>query len=196
MMQYLNNAPGFSTKLKGVWDRYESIKIDKGTFAQDVFGMGPEYDNNVIFYRRLLDEGIGNPKSMAFRQATDIISRTNQLAMENKYMDPISYMLMMKGVRQKLSDLGLDKAEQMGVTGGENSNINIHAKESELAVLAGRRGGISIKPMAMLSDYRMGLLRRFIKQGQDIKKHNKGDQEWDDYFKQEETVGNCKPGKV
>ena len=196
MMQHLNNAPGFSTKLRSVWDRYESIKIDKGTFAQDVFGMGPEYENNLTFYRRLLDEGIGNSKSMAYRQATDVISKTNQLAMENKYMDPISYMLMMKGVRQKLSDLGLDKAEQMGVEGGENSNINIHARESNLAVLAGRRGGISIKPMAMLSDYRMGLLRRFIKQGQDIKKHNKSDQEWDDYFKQEEVAGKCKPGKV
>ena len=194
MMSLLHNAPGFSKNLKSVFDKYESIKIQKGTFAQDVFGMGPEYDNNMTFYRRLFHKGlvgVGETNAKKFAETESILSRTNQLLIENNYVDPISYMLLVRGVRKKLADLGLDGAELYGLEKG--GNLNIFGKYDNI-VLAGSKGGISIKPMAMLNDYRVSLLKRFIKQGQDIKKKSKVEDNWDQFFETEAKAGPCKKG--
>ena len=43
----------------------------------------------------------------------------------------------------------------------------------ELALMAGSSGGASIKPLALLSEYRLSMLRKFIKQGRDIKESQK-----------------------
>ena len=193
MMNILNNPPGFSDNLKTVFDRYEKIQIQQGKFAQDVFGMGSEYDNNVMFYRRLLEEGIGNSDKIALKEATSTLSYTNQLLMENGYMDPITYYLNVKNVRRELERLGLDKAETMGVDGGEYNALSIHSKESQLAVLAGQKAGISIRPMQLMTDYRLSMIQKFIKQGKDLKKQEKSSREWGEFREEYNKKGYCKP---
>ena len=49
----LNNVPGFNSKIKGTFDRYETINMEKGIFSRDIFGMGPEYDHNISFFRKM-----------------------------------------------------------------------------------------------------------------------------------------------
>ena len=139
-----------------------------------------------------MEEGLGSSDKIALKEATSTLSYTNQLLMENNYMDPISYYLNVKNLRSELERLGLDKAETMGIDGGELSPINIHAKESNLAVLTGDRGGISIRPSQMMTDYKLSMIKKYIKQGQDMKKNEKSSKEWSE-IKKEESVGWCKP---
>ena len=192
-MNMMNNPPGFSDNLKTVFDRYERVQIQKGKFAEDVFGMGSEYDSNVMFYRRLMEEGLGSSDKIALREATSTLSYTNQLLMENNYMDPISYYLNVKNLRAELERLGLDKAETMGIDGGEISPTNIHAKESTLAVLAGERSGVSVRPSQMLTDYKLSMIKKYIKQSQDMKKNEKSTKEWSETKEEFEKAGWCKP---
>ena len=156
--------------------------------------MGPEYDNNVAFYQRMLNAGIGDPNTAAFREVTEVLSKTNQLAMENGYLDPISYFLHTKGIRNRLDALGLGDVEQVQIIGNKLDNLNIHSRESGLAILGGKTDGITIKPMAMLSDYRLSLLRTFITQGKDVKNNLKNsDKDWKRLRQEEEMAGYCKP---
>jgi len=127
------------------------------------------------------------------REATSTLSYTNQLLMENNYMDPISYYLNVKNLRAELERLGLDKAETMGIDGGEISPTNIHAKESTLAVLAGERSGVSVRPSQMLTDYKLSMIKKYIKQSQDMKKNEKSTKEWSETKEEFEKAGWCKP---
>ena len=193
MMNIINNAPGFSSALKNTFDRYESIKIDKGTQAKDVFGMGTEYDNNVSFFQRLVNEKAMIGSTIDFNAAEQIISKTNQLVMENGYLDPISYYLHTKNLKTKLEKLGLSDVEQASIETNDLSKLQVHG-EAGLNILAGRHDGITIKPLAMLNDYRLGLITRMIKQGKDIKSHQKAtEKSWKEERQQELKSGKCKP---
>tara|TARA_R110002020_G_scaffold133354_1_gene297551 strand:+ start:10154 stop:18586 length:8433 start_codon:yes stop_codon:yes gene_type:complete len=194
MMNLINNPPGFSDNLKSVFDTYNKIQIQQSKFANDVFGMGSEYDSNVMFYRRLLEEGIGNKNKIALKEATSTLSYTNQLLMENGYMDPITYYLNIKNVRTELERLGLDKAETMGVDGGEFSPINKHSGENQLTVLAGKKAGVSIRPMQLMTDYKLSMIQRFIKQGKELKKYENASKEISE-IKEDYKNGFCKPSK-
>ena len=50
-------------------------------FAQDVFGMGPEYDSHVSFYRRLLGDSFGKKSENTVKELGSVLSFTNLLAM-------------------------------------------------------------------------------------------------------------------
>ena len=80
---------------------------------------------------------------------------------------------MTENIRNELSALGVDKAAQMGLEGTQGDIISPHANSPEIAMLMGRGDGISIKPMALLSDYRLNILKKIIKQGMDIKTNQK-----------------------
>ena len=193
MMNVINNAPGFSSALKSTYDRYESIKIDKGIQAKDIFGMGTEYDNNVSFFKRLVNEKALSGSTIDFNSAEQLISKTNQLVMENGYLDPISYYLHTKNLKAKLEKLGLSDVEQASIEGNDLSKLQVHG-EAGLNVLAGRHDGITIKPLAMLNDYRLGLITRMIKQGKDIKSHQKAtEKDWKQERAEELKSGKCKP---
>ena len=185
----INNAPGFDTKIKSTFDRYESIGIEKGQFSKDVFGMGAEYDSNMSFYRRLINDAFGQKTQAEFTKLEEALSYTNQLVMENQYMDPISHYMLSEQIRTKMSEMGLDKAIQ-GSADGES--ISPHALSPEMAMLMGRTDGISIKPIALLSEYRLNMLKKFIKQGQDIKKNQKLGSDWQEMRENYEKAGNCK----
>ena len=94
-----------------------------------------------------------------------------------------------------MSALGLDKAAQKGLEGTQGDIISPHATSPELALLMGRGDGISIKPMALLSDYRLNMLKKFIKQGRDIKKNQKQSSDWGERRQEYEKTGFCTPGK-
>jgi hypothetical protein len=166
----INNVPGFNKKISSTFDRYETINMDKGVFSRDAFGMGPEYDSSVSFYRRLIGDAFGNNKEMRYKDLESALSYTNQLVMENNYMNPMSYFMMTEKIRNDLVELGLDKAAQTGIDG---QTLSPHATSPELAVLVGRGDGVSIKPMALLSDYRLNMLKKLIKQGRDMKTNQK-----------------------
>ena len=85
--------------------------------------------------------------------------------------------------------MGLDKAIQASPDG---EPISPHALSPEMAMLMGRTDGISIKPIALLSEYRLNMLKKFIKQGQDIKKNQKLGGDWQELRENYEKAGNCK----
>ena len=188
----INNVPGFNKKIISTFDRYDTMHIEKGVFSRDVFGMGPEYDSHVSYYRRLVGEAFGSSSSMRFKQLEKSLSYTNQLVMENNYMNPMSYYLMTEKIRNDLADMGLDKAAQVGLEGNESNIINPHSTSPELAALIGRGNGVSIKPLGLLSDYRLNMLKKFIKQGVDIKKNQKRSEDWDQTWNEYEKTGYCK----
>jgi hypothetical protein len=192
VMDVINNVPGFNKKLKGTFDRYETVGIDKGVFSRDVFGMGPEYDSNVSFYRRLIGDAFGSNTEMRFKDLESSLSYTNQLMMENNYMNPMSYFLMTEKVRTDLSNMGLDKAAQTGLEGQQGNTLSPHTTSPELAMLAGRADGVSIKPMALLSSYRLNMLKKMIKQGKEIKIDQKRSQDWEEYEMEYKKTGYCK----
>jgi len=169
----INNVPGYSRKLVNTWDRYESINTEKGVFNKDVFGMGPEYDTNIEFFRNLINTKLLNHKGPDYKKLETALSYTNQLMMQNNYLDPISYHLMQEGVRQKLTEMGLGKVITKGIGEEGVSEISGYSMSPELALMAGSSGGASIKPLALLSEYRLSMLRKFIKQGRDIKESQK-----------------------
>ena len=153
--------------------------------------MGAEYDSNISFYRRLINEAFGKQSSAAtdFTKLEEALSYTNQLVMENQYMDPISHYMLSEQIRTKMSEMGLDKAIQ---TSPDGEAISSHALSPEMAMLMGRTDGISIKPIALLSEYRLNMLKKFIKQGQDIKKNQKLGNDWQEMRESYEKAGNCK----
>ena len=193
----LNNVPGFNKKIKSTFDRYETINIEKGIFSRDVFGMGPEYDSSVSFYRRLIADAFGSQSRnlMRFKDLESSLSYTNQLVMENNYMNPISYFLMTEKVRNDLNSMGLDKAVQVGLEGNQGNTFSAHATSPELAVLAGRGDGVSIKPISILGDYRLNMLKKFIKQGRQIKENQKRSVNWEEMKQEDVKAGYCNPSK-
>lgn len=190
----INNVPGFSKRLVGTFDRYESFKVDKNMFSRDVFGMGAEYDSHVSFFRRLLGDAFGKKQESNVKELGEVLSYTHQLAMENNYMNPVSYFQMVENVRTRLKKLGLDKPLTTGIDGNTSNKLNPHSLSPELALLAGESGGVSIAPLGLLSKYRMNMLQRFIKQGKDIKKLQKKDGEtWEESMTMDRKAGPCIP---
>ena len=185
--------PGFNKKITGTFDRYETINMEKGVFSRDAFGMGPEYDSSISFYRRLIGDAFGSNKEMGYKNLESALSYTNQIVMENNYMNPMAYFMMTEKIRNDLVAMGLDKAAQKGTTG---ETINPHATSPELAVLTGRGDGVSIKPMALLSDYRLNMLKKLIKQGRDMKTNQKRpiSEDWNqseqEYYKTNQKCAN------
>ena len=177
VMGVINNVPGFSKKLTDTWDRYDTINIEKGTFSKDAFGMGNEYDTHVGFFRNLVEAQFGKNKLSEFKNLEDSLSYTNQLVMQNNYMNPMSYFLMTDNIRTRLSDMGLDKSYTEGLETGEN--VKPHTLSPELQMLSGTQNGASIKPMALLSEYRINMLKKLIKQGRDMKINQKRSLDWE-----------------
>ena len=182
-------------KLFSAYEKYESININKGIFSKDSFGMGPEYDQNVAFYRRLIDDAFGSADKAKFREINRVLSYTNQLVMENNYTDPITYFTITDRIRTDLSNLGLNKAAQYGIDGLQLNKLSPHATSPELAMLMGQGNGVSIKPMGLLSEYRMGLLKRFIEQGKNMKNLQKrnGAGTMEETYTNYKKAGHCKP---
>jgi hypothetical protein len=193
MMHLINNPPGFSDNLSSVFGRYDRLGIQSGRIGQDVFGLGQDYDNTALFYRRLINEATGGQKNAQLNKSLENLSYTNQLLMESGNLDPVTYYLMNSNVRKELSKLGLDRAEIMGIEGGETAPINIHKEGSGLSVLASDRGGVSINPQKMMTDYNISMIRKYIRQGQELKKYDKAERSWDDIEKELEATGFCKP---
>ena len=81
VMGIINNVPGFNKKLISTFDRYDSMHIEKGIFSRDMFGMGPEYDSSVSFYRRLINDAFSQ-SNMQFKELESSLSFVNQLVME------------------------------------------------------------------------------------------------------------------
>ena len=109
-------------------------------------------------------------------------------------MNPMSYFLMTENIRTELSALGLDKAAQKGLDGTQGDILSPHATSPELALLMGRGDGVSIKPMALLSDYRLNMLKKFIRQGRDIKSNQKKSSDWNERkLEYEKTNHVCSP---
>ena len=159
--------------------------------------MGPEYDTNVSFYRRLIDDAFGSGTKMAadYKRLTETLSYTNQLVMENNYMDPISYFTMTENARKSLDDLNIGLASQKGLEGNDAVNLSAHDLSHSNRLLVGTGEGVSIKPMAMLSSYRLSMLRNFLKQGIEIKKNQKRESEtWEESFELSKKAGHCTPG--
>ena len=99
---------------------------------------------------------------------------------------------MTQKIRNDLSALGLDKAAQKGLEGTQGDVISPHANSPELVMLMGRGDGVSIKPMALLSDYRLNMLKKMIKQGRDMKINQKRSSNWGDRKKEyEKTNHKC-----
>ena len=193
----LNNVPGFERKLVSTFDRYETLHIEKGSYAKDMFGMGPEYDTNISFYRRLIEDSFGGQSRQAsnYKKLSESLSDTNQLVMENNYMDPISYFTMTENVRKSLDELNVNVAAQKGLEGNDAVNLSAHDLSHSNRLLVGTGEGVSIKPMAMLSGYRLSMLRNFLKQGIEIKKNQKRESEtWEDAFEISKKAGHCTPG--
>ena len=46
-------------------------------------------------------------------------------------------------------------------------------------MLSGTQNGASIKPMALLSEYRINMLKKLIKQGRDMKINQKRSLDWE-----------------
>jgi|2_EtaG_2_1085320.scaffolds.fasta_scaffold00182_21 hypothetical protein len=192
MMSVINNVPGYNRKLTGTWDRYESIHTEKGMFSKDAFGMGPEYDSHISFYRRLIADGQSKDTKLQFEKLHETLSRTQQLMMENNYMDPVSYFVMNENVATDLSNLGLDRVIQGGYT--EPGRISPHSTSPDVQMLVGRGDGISIKPLALLGNYRLSMLKRLIKQGQDIKIKQKVPSDTiEDLQRKRRKAGHCTP---
>ena len=98
-----------------------------------------------------------------------------------------------KNLKTKLEKLGLSDVEQASIETNDLSKLQVHG-EAGLNILAGRHDGITIKPLAMLNDYRLGLITRMIKQGKDIKSHQKAtEKSWKEERQQELKSGKCKP---
>ena len=188
VMGTLNNVPGFSKRLTGTFDRYESIGIEKGIFNRNIFGMGPEYDTHMAFYRNLMTEAFG--KKSEFGKLENVLSYTNQLMMENNYLDPVSYYSMQEGIKIQMEKLGLGDA--LKDLSGSNRPYSL---SPEGMLLGSKNDGVSIKPLGLLSDYRLSMLRRFIKQGRDIKDNQKSSENWKE-FKENYEKSNpyCNPG--
>ena len=112
--------------------------------------------------------------------------------MESGNLDPITHYLMTRNTIEEISKLGLDKAEIMGIEGGESSPINIYSKDSGLAILAGQRGGVSILPQRTLGNYDINMIKKYIEQSRNLKKYDKVEKTLDEI---EEMVskGYCKP---
>lgn len=170
----MTNVPGFSKKISSTFDRYEAIKAEKGAYAQDIFGMGPEYDTNVSWYRKVIGEAFNARGGKGkVEELTNILSHTNQLVMENGYMNPVSYFYMTQKIKTDLAELGFDKGLTHGIDGATANKLSAYNLSPELVMLGGRQDGVSIKPMNLLNEYRMNMLKQFIKQGKDIKKLQK-----------------------
>lgn len=110
-------------------------------------------------------------------------------------MNPISYFLMTEKVRNDLNSMGLDKAVQVGLEGNQGNTFSAHATSPELAVLAGRGDGVSIKPISILGDYRLNMLKKFIKQGRQIKENQKRSVNWEEMKQEDVKAGYCNPSK-
>ena len=191
----LNNVPGFNKKLSSTFDRYETINMEKGSFSKAIFGMGHEYDSSISFYRRLISNAFGSDVAMRYKNLEGALSYTNQLVMENNYMNPMSYFLMTQKIRADLSNMGLDKAITTGLDGTQGNVLSPHSLSPEIAMLGGRGDGISIKPMAMLSNFRLNMLKKLIKQGKEVKINQQRVQDWEEYRQEDIKSGWCKDAK-
>jgi len=58
-----------------------------------------------------------------------------------------------------------------------------------MKLIQGNNGGVTIKPNALLSDYRLNMLRKIIKQGVDIKKNQKQGDDWSQLRREWEQAG-------
>ena len=191
-MAMLDGPPPFSDNLKTVYSRYDKLGIETGRMGRDVFGLGADYNATTQFYRRLVNEANGGKDNAKLVQSLSTLSYTNQLLMESGNLDPITHYLMTRNTIEELSKLGLDKAEIMGIEGGESSPINIYSKDSGLAILAGQRGGVSILPQRTLGNYDINMIKKYIEQSRNLKKYDKVEKTLDEI---EEMVskGYCKP---
>ena len=185
----LNNVPGFNSKIKGTFDRYETINMEKGIFSRDIFGMGPEYDHNISFFRKMMEDSFGSNVVNRYDKLTEALSYTNQLAMENNYMNPVSYYLMTENIRSEMTALGLDKVYTHGTVDGNTDPLSPYNLSPEMKLIQGNNGGVTIKPNALLSDYRLNMLRKIIKQGVDIKKNQKQGDDWSQLRREWEQAG-------
>ena len=191
------NVPGFNQKLVNTYDRYESIGIEKGLFSRNVFGMGREYDANLNFFRRVIFDNTAMKKQNAtdqeIKELGDVISNVNQLAMENNYLDPASHFLSLERIKRQLSEYGIPDNLKYGAG---NVRLDANSTIPELQMIGGNTEGITLKPVSMLSRYRMELMQKMIKQGKDIKRNLKRDGETiEESRDQDFTVGPCNPTK-
>jgi len=196
LLSVINNAPGFSKKLTGTFDRYESLKIEKSIFEQDIFGMGGEYGHQASFFRNLMNDAFGKKTGNTVKEITDTFSYTHQLMMENDYMNPVSYYQMIENVASDLSKLGLDNPLTYGLSGGQTDKLSPHKFSPNMSLMSGGpgEGGLSIQPFSLLSTYRMNMLQKMIKQGKDIKRNQKkASESVEDDIRSDEQVGNCTP---
>ena len=80
---------------------------------------------------------------------------------------------MTQKIKTDLAELGFDKGLTHGIDGATANKLSAYNLSPELVMLGGRQDGVSIKPMNLLNEYRMNMLKQFIKQGKDIKKLQK-----------------------
>ena len=62
-------------------------------------------------------------------------------------------------------------------------------------MLGSRAGGVSIKPMAMLSNFRLNMLKKLIKQGKEVKINQQRERDWEEYREEDKKAGWCKDAK-
>jgi len=183
----LHNIPGFGSRLNSFADHYSSIRLDKSIQHKDIFGMGREYSDQMRLFRQIAAATGQKDKAdklLGTESRKGELSYINTLVMENGYMDPYSYMLHMDRIREELADLGGDQ-----IFKGEFSRRYTN-ETSTLSLLRGAGDTFTLRPMKVLSGYRMNMMKRFLQQSRDIKMEPK-EETWNENFKERKEVGPC-----
>ena len=187
LFHHLNEIPDIPEAFTKYSQKYDAIQFKKDKFYDDVFGMGANYGNTMMFYRELYNS-VKRGKEFGDLEAK--MSDLHQLAVENRYMNPYSYISMMSNMREDLKSLGADKVLKKGISrDGSQSNM------WEMPLVGAFEGtgadtGFSMDPMTFLNSYKGRMMSRYLKQSRDMveaKPVNKWKQAQDEY-----KAGKCK----
>ena len=99
MIDQMLRIPKFGSEMIGMYDSYTKYNVDKDASSTDPYRSGPSFDHATAFFRAIYKMA---GREGEFDEAATGLSRINELMLNNRLVDPITYNTLMSKINKDI----------------------------------------------------------------------------------------------
>ena len=99
MIDQMLRIPKFDSEMIGMFDSYTKYHVDRDASVTDPYRSGPSFDHATAFFRAIYKMA---GREGEFDEAATGLSKINQLMLDNRLVDPITYNTLMSKINRDI----------------------------------------------------------------------------------------------
>ena len=152
MIDQMLRIPKFGSEMIGMFDSYTKYYVDRDMSTTDPYRSGPSFDHATAFFRAIYKMA---GREGEFDQAAEGLSKINELMLNNRLVDPITYNTLMSKINKDIYGFVSRRFNNKQTEAGLEPIVSPDLMNNELFIMIGANtkmgNGITLNPVDAMS---------------------------------------------